>query len=394
MKILDKIITRGSSMNKLLLVVVMLLLCLGVAVVYTASAAQAKAMGFGAEYYMVAHLKKAVPCFLIMLAISKLDYGVWKVLGRVVFVVFFVLSLVALVKGGSVKGANRWIFGIQPSEFMKLGLLIWISAKLSEAGDNIKSVACTIVQPAIPYALCAMILVLQPNFSMLIMVSAIVFTVMMVAGANLKYLFGILGGVIPLGILKLLFSTHSRARIMAFFADEGQMAASNYQGDHALQALGNGGLFGTGYGMGLQKLGYLPEAHKDVVYAVIGEEIGFVGTFAVLIAFAILFSQGFNIAQNASTRFGRFLALSLTLSLFFNFVVHVCVCVGLIPTTGQPLPFLSFGGTNLGFSCVAVGILLNISRANSGRKINEPYMSGSSLDSSVFRNFGFSRSGV
>ncbi len=381
-------------MNKMLLVVAMLLLCLGVAVVYTASAAQAKAMGFGAEYYMMAHLKKAIPCFIIMLGISRLDYGVWKVLGRVVFVAFFVLSVLALVKGGGVKGANRWIFGIQPSEFMKLGLLIWISAKLSEAGDNIKSVACTIVQPAIPYGLCAMVLVLQPNFSMLIMISAIVFTVMMIAGANLKYLAGILGAVIPLGILKLLFSTHSRARIMAFFADEGQMVASNYQGDHALQALGNGGLFGTGYGMGLQKLGYLPEAHKDVVYAVIGEEIGFVGTFAVLMAFAILFSQGFKIAQNASTRFGRYLALALTLSLFFNFVVHVCVCVGLIPTTGQPLPFLSFGGTNLGYSCVAVGILLNISRANSGRKINEPYMSGSSLDSSVFRNFGFSRSGV
>lgn len=385
---------QNNGMNKMLLIVVMLLLCLGVAVVYTASAAQAKSMGFGAEYYMVAHLKKAIPCFIIMLVISKIDYGYWKVLGRVVFAAFFILSLAALVHGHGVKGANRWIFGIQPSEFMKLGLLIWISAKLSEAGDNIKSVACTIVQPAIPYALCAAILVLQPNFSMLIMISAIVFTVMMIAGANMKYLLGILGAVIPLGVLKLLFSTHSRARIMAFFAEEGQMAASNYQGDHALQALGNGGLFGTGYGMGLQKLGYLPEAHKDVVYAVIGEEIGFVGTFAVLIAFAVLFSQGFKIAQNASTRFGRFLALSLTLSLFFNFVVHVCVCVGLFPTTGQPLPFLSFGGTNLGFSCVAVGILLNISRANSGRKINEPYMSGSSLDSSVFRNFGFSRSGV
>ncbi|SHK56056.1 putative peptidoglycan glycosyltransferase FtsW [Fibrobacter sp. UWEL] len=385
---------QNNGMNKMLLIVVMLLLCLGVAVVYTASAAQAKSMGFGAEYYMVAHLKKAVPCFIIMLLLSKLDYGYWKVLGRVVFVVFFILSVIALAKGHGVKGANRWIFGIQPSEFMKLGLLIWISAKLSEAGDNIKSKACTLIQPGIPYALCAGVLVLQPNFSMLIMISAIVITVMVVAGANLKYLAAILGAVIPLGVLKLLFSTHSRARIMAFFADEGQMVASNYQGDHALQALGNGGLFGTGYGMGLQKLGYLPEAHKDVVYAVIGEEIGFVGTFAVLIAFAILFSQGFKIAQNASTRFGRFLALALTLSLFFNFVVHVCVCVGLIPTTGQPLPFLSFGGTNLGFSCVAVGILLNISRANSGRKINEPYTSGSSLESSVFRNFEFTRSGV
>ncbi|MCQ2102717.1 MAG: putative lipid II flippase FtsW [Fibrobacter sp.] len=386
---------QNTGMNKLLLIVVLLLVCFGVAVVYSASAPYAQGKGLAAEFYMMKHLPKAVGGVVLMLALGRWgDYGHWKWLGRLAFIAFFVLSAVALVKGGGVKGANRWILGIQPSEFMKLGLIVWISAKLSEAGDNIKSVACTLIQPGIPYALCALILVLQPNYSMLIMVTAIVVCVMLTAGVNAKYL-GYIGlAALPLAAIRLMTSTHSRARILAFFADEGEMTASNWQGDHALQALGNGGFFGTGFGQGVQKLGYLPEAHKDVVYAVIGEEFGFVGTFAILLLFAILFAQGFKIARNSSTRFGKYLALGLTLSLFFNFVVHVCVCVGLFPMTGQPLPFFSFGGTNLLYTSVAVGILLNISRPTSGRNIKEPYTSGSSLSSSAFRNFEFTRSGV
>lgn len=386
---------QNNGMNKILLVVVLILVSFGVAVVYSASAPYALANGRPAEHYMLSHLPKAIGGVVGMLVLGRfVDYGHWKWLGRVVFVLFFVLSVAALLKGGSVKGANRWIWGIQPSEFMKLGLIIWISAKLSEAGDNIKSVACSLVQPGIPFVLCAFVLIMQPNYSMLIMVTAIVVCVMITAGVNMKYLGYVAAGAIPLVLIRLMTSTHSRARILAFFAEDGEMAASNWQGDHALQALGNGGLFGTGFGQGVQKLGYLPESHKDVVYAVIGEEFGFVGTMLVLILFTLLFAQGFKIAQNASTRFGKYLALGLTLSLFFNFCVHVCVCVGLFPTTGQPLPFFSFGGTNLLYTSAAIGILLNISRPSSGRKIKESFSSRASLESSVLRNFEFTRSGV
>lgn len=385
----------NMGMNKLLLIVALLLICFGVAVVYTASAPFAVANGKPAEYYLLAHLPKAVFGLTLMLVIGRfIDYGHWRWLGRAAFIGGAILTLAALVSGHGVKGANRWILGIQPSEIMKLGMLIWVCAKLSQAGDNIKTLACTLIQPGIPFGITVLLLVLQPNYSMTIMVSAIVICVMLTAGANVKYLFYAGVAAIPVAIIKLLTSTHSRARIMAFMAEEGEMTASNWQGDHALQALGNGGLFGTGFGMGVQKLGYLPEAHKDVIYAVIGEEFGFIGTMFVLSLFAILFAQGFKIARNSSTRFGKYLALALTLSLFFNFVVHVCVCVGLFPTTGQPLPFLSFGGTNLIYSCVVIGILLNISRPTSGRRIKEPYMSGNSLSSSVFRNFEFTRSGV
>ena len=239
-----------------------------------------------------------------------------------------------------------------------------------------------------------MLLILQPNYSMIVMLSFVVGCVMITAGVNLKYLAMTVGALAPLGLIMLLVTGHSSKRIHAFFADEGEMVASNWQGDHALQALGNGGFTGTGFGMGVQKLGYLPEAHKDVIYAVAGEEFGFVGTFVLLALYAILFAQGFKIARQSSTRFGKYLAVAFTYSLFFNFLVHVCVCVGLFPMTGQPLPFITFGGTNLIYSCVVVGILLNVSRPNTGKMIKEPYMSGASLESSAYRNVDFTRSGV
>lgn len=386
---------QNTGMNKLLLAVVLALVCFGIAVVYSASAPYAIGKGLSAEFFMMKQLPKAILGLGIILVLGRfIDYGHWKWLGRLTFIIFFILSVAALIKGGNVKGANRWIFGIQPSEFMKLGLIIWVSAKLSEAGDNIKSVACSLIQPGIPFGMCALILILQPNLSMLTMVTALTACLLLFAGANVKYLGYAAAAAAPVGLTIMMLKPHSRARIMAFFADEGEMVASNWQGDHALQALGNGGWFGTGFGQGVQKLGYLPEAHKDVVYAVIGEEFGFLGTFVLLILFAVLFAQGFKIARNSSTRFGKYLALGLTLSLFFNFLVHVCVCVGLFPMTGQPLPFFSFGGTNLLYTSAAIGILLNISRPTSGRKIKEPYTSGSSLGSDAYRTFGFTRSGV
>lgn len=385
----------NMGMNKLLLVVVLLLICFGVAIVYTASAPFAVSKGHPAEFYMLAQLPKTAAGIILMLVIARfVDYGYWRVLGRMVFIGGAILTLAALVSGTGVKGANRWIWGIQPSEIMKLGMLIWVCAKLAQAGDNIKSVSCTLIQPGIPFGITVVLLMLQPNYSMMLMVTFIVVCVMITAGANLKYMLMVGAAAVPLGIIRLLMSEHSRARIKAFFAEEGEMVASNWQGEHALQALGNGGWTGTGFGMGVQKLGYLPEAHKDTIYAVIGEEFGFLGTMGVLILYAILFSQGFKIARRSSSRFGKYLALALTLSIFFNFLVHVCVCVGLIPTTGQPLPFLSFGGTNLLYSCVVIGILLNISRPQSGRSITEPPSSSDTLGSSVFRNFEFTRRGV
>lgn len=382
---------QTTGMNKVLMIVTFILMCLGTAVVYTAT--QLTPGHATPEDYLMSHLGKVVIGIGVMIFCAKFDYGAWKLLGRWVFVGGLILTVAALVIGKEVNGAHRWIFGIQPSEILKAGFIMWICAKLSDAGDEVKTLKCTVIQPAIPFLIAAVVLALQPNYSMLVMFVVILATVLCVAGANLKYM-GI-GALVmfPLIAIKLLTSSHSWSRIMTFFDPSKMSTDARMQSERALEALGNGGFFGTGFGNGLQKLGYLPEAHKDVVYTVIGEEFGFIGTFGVLLAFALIFSQGFNIARNSTTRFGKFLAVALTTSLFMNFCVHVCVCVRLFPVTGQPLPFLSYGGTNLIESAAFVGILLNISCSTTGKKIKEPYMSNSkSLGTGVFRNYG--RSGL
>lgn len=381
------------GVNKWLLLSTLLLICFGIAVVYTASTPHALQRGLSPEFYLKAHLWKVLAALVIMLVVSKVDYSVWMKGSRVVFIVGAVLTVAAIVAGGSVKGANRWIWGIQPSEILKLGLISWVCAKLAIAGTDIKSLKCSLIQPAVPFGISAILLALQPNFSMLLLFAGITLAVLFVAGARFKYIAISLAACIPVGLVVLLIKSHTSKRLMAFF-NPAENQNSAYQGEHALEALGNGGFFGTGFGMGVQKLGYLPEAHKDVVYAVIGEEFGFVGTLAILLLFGMLFYQGFEIARNSSSRFGKYMAVALTISLFLNFLVHVCVSTGLFPTTGQPLPFLSFGGTNLIFSALFIGILLNISKPGTGKKIWEPYMkNGDKTDSRPLADYETSRSG-
>ncbi|WP_290760739.1 putative peptidoglycan glycosyltransferase FtsW [Fibrobacter sp. UBA4297] len=388
--------TQTAGINKLLLFVTLALMCFGIAVIYSASAPVASLKNLAPEHYLMKHLSKVLASFVILAAFCKIDYALWKVAARYIFGFGAILTLAATIMGVATKGASRWIFGIQPSEILKFGFIIWICSKLSDAGDDIKSLKCTIIQPAIPLGISAVILLSQPNFSMFIMFCMLLLVLLLVSGANYKYVSIAALGSIPAGIIAMLCTSHTRKRILAFFSDEGTSSAgAQYQVDHALEALGNGGIFGTGAGLGVQKFGYLPEAYKDVVYAVIGEEYGFLGTLLVLVAFAILFSQGYNIARASTTRFGRYLAVALTTSIFMNFVIHVCVCVRLIPATGQPLPFISFGGTNLMVTSAFIGILLNISRPTSGRSIHEPYMSNPvSFDVNPVMNFRTRRSSV
>jgi len=385
---------QSTGVNKLLMLSAILLILFGIVVVYTTSSPRAIMKGHPAEFYLKAHCGKVLIAFVAMFIGAKIDYVVWKKFARVIFIAGIVLTVLALLIGPTINGAKRWIWGIQPSELLKLGLITMVASKLSDAGTEIKTLKCTIIQPGIPMIIAGILLAFQPNYSMLAMFIGIISVTLFVAGANFKYMmeaFGVVGGLGALAMLiksafKALFGKkeegaadepiyqHVLNRIDAFMNPEGSNHAM--QGSRALEALGNGGLFGTGVGNSAHKFGYLPEAHKDVVYSVVGEEFGFMGTMAVLGLFAVIFYQGFEIARNSATRFGKYLAVALTISLFFNFAVHVCVSTGLIPTTGQPLPFLSYGGTNLIFSGLCIGILLNISKPGTGKQISEPYTGG------------------
>ena len=385
---------QNKGSNKLLLLPAVLLMVLGIVIVYTASAPLAERLGLSTEYYLLSHLKKVLVAIAALVFCYLLDYSAWKKFARVFFAVGVILTIAALVSGTSVKGASRWIWGIQPSEILKLGFITMVCAKLSDAGDEIKTLRCSIIQPAVPFVISAVLLELQPNMSMLILFALVLLAVLFAAGARGKYLLICICSAIPVGIGGLMYKAHSSKRLLAFLHPE-EHAESAFQLMHSQQALGNGGLFGTGVGMGMQKLGYLPEAHKDVVFSVIGEEFGFVGTFIVMILFATLFWQGFNVARSSSSRFGKYMAVAITFSLFCNFMIHTCVCTGLFPTTGQPLPFLSFGGTNLIFSSAMIGVMLNISKPTSGRTIREPFMNNTvSLNINFMKKPDYARRGA
>lgn len=403
---------QSIGVNKLLLVSTILLILFGVAVVYTASSPAAINKYGDPEFYLKSHCSKVLVAFAAMFVASRLDYSVWKKAARLIFGIGCALTLAAVLFGPTINGANRWIWGIQPSEILKFGFILMVATKLSDAGTEIKSLKCSIIQPGVPFVIAAVLLALQPNFSMLGMFGGIFTVMLLVAGANFKYMlksYGIAAGVGAVGILlkELVESLlgkndkpiyqHVKDRFEAFYSSGDPAMQSEivkkkmYQANQSLEALGNGGVLGAGVGNSAHKLGYLPEAHKDVVYSVVGEEFGFVGTMAVLIAFGILFYQGFEIAKNSTTRFGKYLAVALTTSLFFNFLVHVCVSTGLMPTTGQPLPFISYGGTNLIVAGLFIGILLNISKAGTGKHLTEPYMGGINTDTYTIGGFNITR---
>ena len=301
---------QSVGVNKLLLVSTILLILFGVAVVYTASAPAAIKKNGDPEFYLKAHCSKVLIAFVAMFVASRVDYSIWKKAARPVFIVGCALTLAAVLFGPTINGANRWIWGIQPSEILKFGFILMVATKLSDAGTEIKSLKCSIIQPGIPFLIAAILLALQPNFSMVGMFGGIFTIMLLVAGANFKHMlksYGIAAGagtvvVMLKELVKAISGSkdkpiyqHVKDRFDAFFSSGDPAMQTElvkkkmYQTQQSLEALGNGGILGTGVGNSAHKLGYLPEAHKDVVYSVVGEEFGVVGTLAVLAAFSILF---------------------------------------------------------------------------------------------------------
>ena len=363
----------NMKFDKGLLLAVILLLVLGIVIIYTGTSPIAMQKGLAAEYFTISHIKKVVLGLFMMCVALVLDYSVWYKLARPLFVICLLAMIAVLFQGDSVKGASRWLsiagMKIQPSEFMKLGIFCLLSVKLVEAGDQINDFKTGFFRPLILVGIVCVTLILQPNFSMVLMVLATSLILIYVAGVPMKHLMTLI--IFP-PILSIIAYTQSyRSLRIKAWLDPESYPEKAYQLRHSLIALGNGGFKGNGIGQGTQKLGYVPESYKDAAFSILGEELGFIGAFLMLSLFAFLAYRGFAIARSSSTRFGKYLAVALTSSICLNMIFHVCVCTGLFPTTGQPLPFISFGGTSLVMTLLSIGILLNISKPNTGQNIRE-----------------------
>jgi cell division protein FtsW len=365
----------NMKFDKWLLLAVLVLLALGVFVIYTGSSHAAMEKGFSPAYYTIVHIKKIAMGLCALCFGFFVDHRFWLKVARLGFILCLGLLIAVLFQSVEVKGAARWLdlgfLKLQPSEAMKLAIFALLSVKLADAGDQMQSFKVGFLRPMILVGMVALVLLLQPNFSMVLMVVGTAFVMLFVAGTRLTHLVIPLLACIPAAFFVAFFEEYRVKRIMAFLHPEQYAKGDAYQLIQSLISLGNGGLFGTGIGQGTQKLGFVPESYKDAAFTILGEELGFLGTLCVLILFAVVAYRGFTIARNARSRFAKYFAVALTTSICLNAIFHICVCTGLMPTTGQPLPFISFGGTSLVVALLSVGILLNISRPTSGALIHE-----------------------
>ena len=300
---------------------------------------------------------------------SKIDYHFWKKIAVPIFfvsVIFLVLVFVPGI-GSKVYGASRWLalgpFSFQPSEMAKLAIIIYLAAWLESRGTHrIKDVFEGLLPFAGIMGLIAFLIMKQPDTGTLGVIILTSFAIFFVSGARLKHLFAMgMVGLMSLWIL-IKIEPYRFNRILAFLDPSADARGIGYQISQALLAVGSGGLFGVGLGHSRQKFNYLPEPVGDSIFAVMGEELGLIGGVVLVMLFVTLASRGIKIAKNAPDMFGKLLATGITMWIVLQAFINISANIALVPLTGIPLPFISYGGTSLVFLMSAIGILLNISK--------------------------------
>ena len=353
-------------MDIVLLLGIFALVGMGIVLIYSSSAAYAEARGLAESFYLVNHIKKVIIGFVAFLIGLSVPYRAWERAARPLIVL--ALGLLFFVIGssmvGSVNGARRWItfasFGLQPSELAKVALVFFLARFLAEKAEVMGSFRSGFLASLVVSGITFMLILKQPNYSTAATVMAITVAMVFAGGCRIRHLLT-LGLVTVPALGALMISSPYRLKRVLAFVHPDDNPASSYQSLQALVSLGNGGLFGTGLGTSTQKLGYLPMPFTDTIFSILGEELGLMGTALCLCLFALVIWRGLRTAYNCPDRFGSLASLGIVVSLAVNVIMHVGVCAKFFPTTGQPLPFLSYGGTSLCACLFSMGVLLNIS---------------------------------
>jgi cell division protein FtsW len=357
-----------SREGRVVLAVTLILIALGLVMLYSASAITAGRRYQDEAFFLKKQVVWALLAAAVLVAASRLDYRLWERLAPWMYGAGLILLAATLVPGigVSVNGARRWLrFGeinLQPSEFARLATLFYLARRLGRSGElpfwkGFVPCACV---AALPVGLIAA----EPDVGNALLLSGLALTLLVAGGVRILHLLP-LGALASAGAVFAFFAfDHVRKRFTMFLNSEADLQGGNYQLHQSLIAIGSGGFLGEGLGQGTQKLLYLPEPHSDFILAILGEELGFVGCVAVLGMFAVLAICGARIAARAPDRFGALLALVLSWMVVVQACVNIGVVTGCLPTKGMPLPLMSYGGSSLVFTCLAMGILVSV--ANRG----------------------------
>lgn len=355
--------------DHLLSLTVFALIAFGLIMIYSVSKYLSLQLTDGAsdKYFVLDQLKALGLGIVAWLVFQNIDYRLWRKYSGWMLIISLALLLMVFLFGHSGStGAQRWInifgFRFQPAEIVKLTFLIYLSGWFSKKIEHKEEINKSFWFFIIIVALISFFLLEQKDLGTLSVILGIAAGIYFAAGASISYLglAGLLGaGLFYLAVRK---ESYRMERILAFLNPNSGTLSTSYHVRNALIAIGSGGLFGLGFGQSRQKYLYLPEAHTDSIFAIIAEELGFIGAGLVVAAFIFLAIRGFRIAQESADVFGRLLAVGIVVWIIFQAFVNIAAMLSLIPLTGIPLPFISYGGSNLVVSLAAVGILLNISK--------------------------------
>ena len=333
--------------------------------VYSASAILALEKMGSTTFFAKRQAIWAIISLCLILVLTKVDYHRFEKLSPFVLLVSLSL-LVAVLFVPSTRGASRWIklgpATFQPSEFFKYALILFMAYSLSKKKDQIRELRFVILPYFVILGIASLLILKQPHLGAVLLLSTIVLGMLFVARAKIRHLLLIIVPVALSVFILVFFVGYKRARVDDYLKSLENPLEGGYQMKQSVLALSSGEILGNGPGEGKAKLFFLPEPHTDFIFATIGEELGFVGSSAILILFFLLIARGMSIARGAPDDFGYLLAFGITFCIFVGVLINAGVVVGLLPTTGLPMPFLSYGGSSLIFTAAGIGILLNISR--------------------------------
>ncbi|MCX6165027.1 MAG: putative peptidoglycan glycosyltransferase FtsW [Ignavibacteriae bacterium] len=354
----------GYKIDIWILIPVLLLLMFSIGLVYSASSDYSISKFKDANYMFKLHLIKVLMALVLIFIFAKIDYKYYQKYSKwLILISIFSLVLVFII-GISIKNVNRWLnFGpvsFQPSDLAKYTLILFVANLLVKQKNKLTDLYKGYLPLIITIITVSVLVAAQPNFSTSLIIFGSSMLLLLISRVKLKHILITGISILPAAVFFVFTKSYIRSRIENY-ADFTSSGTAQHQLNQAIIGLGNGGILGVGGGNSLQKQFYLPEAHGDFIFSIIGEEYGFLGTLAVIFLFAILLIRGYKVAKKIPDEYGKYVAFGITTLITAYAVVNMSVACGIIPTTGVPIPFISYGGTALIFNSIAVGILLNIS---------------------------------
>jgi cell division protein FtsW len=358
--------------DRLLLLLTLLLVAVGIVMVYSSSVVVAQERYHASSFFLKRHLLRALLGLLALLVMMRIDYHRWEGLaGLGMLLSLILLGLVLLPRIGLTghqptsqvsRHLSLPIMRFQPSELVKLVMVFYLARQLTRKEKLIGDLKKGLLPSICVIGLSLLLIVLEPDLGTAIVIGMLAITVFLAAGVRWIHLLALGTAGLAGAVVFVLSAPYRMRRVLTFLDPTWDPGGAGYQLRQSLISLGSGGIFGVGLGNSRQKLLFLPEAHTDFVFSILGEELGFIGVLIILTLFLLLAWRGIRAARQAGDRFGFLLAVGITASIFINMAVNVAVVASLCPTTGLPLPFISYGGSSLLMNLIGMGVLINISK--------------------------------